>query len=109
MSIDRQAFENLRALANGDRRFLDEILHLFDTTGGERIDFMEALFKCAEYKACAAGAHSLKSSSLVLGATTLADLCGELEEAEGRARPGLFEEMREAYGSSCRDLRALTE
>jgi HPt (histidine-containing phosphotransfer) domain-containing protein len=81
-AIDRAAFERLVEMTGGDLDFVDDLVDTYLEDGAAQVAALEA--------AVAAGrapddlvrpAHSLKSSSLNVGALRLGGICRELEEA----------------------------
>ena len=91
--IDRAAFDRLVEMTGGEMDFVDELVDTYLEDGAAQVDALEA--------AVAAGgasddlvrpAHSLKSSSLNVGALRLGGLCRELEEA---ARSGVVPDAAE--------------
>ena len=87
-AIDEATFANLLEITGGDMDFVDELVDTYLADGEEQL---EALREAAARNAVAdlvRPAHSLKSSSLNLGALALGELARSLEEA---ARGGAVE------------------
>jgi HPt (histidine-containing phosphotransfer) domain-containing protein len=92
-AIDRAAFDRLVEMTGGEMDFVDDLVDTYLQDGAAQVAALEA--------AVAAGggpddlvrpAHSLKSSSLNVGAVGLGGVCRELEEA---ARSGLVPDAAE--------------
>jgi HPt (histidine-containing phosphotransfer) domain-containing protein len=92
-AIDQAAFDRLVEMTGGEMDFVDELVDTYLEDGAAQVDALEA--------AVAAGgashdlvrpAHSLKSSSLNVGALRLGGVCRELEEA---ARSGVVPDAAE--------------
>ena len=92
-AIDRAAFDRLVEMTGGEMDFVDELVDTYLEDGAAQVAALEA--------AVAAGgapddlvrpAHSLKSSSLNVGAVRLGGICRELEEA---ARSGTLVDAAE--------------
>ena len=87
-AIDEATFANLLEITGGYMDFVDELVATYLADGEEQL---EALREAAARNAVAdlvRPAHSLKSSSLNLGALALGELARSLEEA---ARGGVVE------------------
>ena len=80
-AIDEGTFANLLEITGGDMDFVDELVDTYLADGEGQV---EALREAAARNAVAdlvRPAHSLKSSSLNLGALALGELARSLEEA----------------------------
>jgi len=81
--LDPAAFAHLLAITGDDLEFVDELV---DTYFDDAVIQLEAMRKAAENgdaEALVRPAHSLKSSSANIGASTLSEACRSLE-ADGR-------------------------
>jgi HPt (histidine-containing phosphotransfer) domain-containing protein len=87
-SIDEAAFANLLEMTGGDLEFVDDLVDTYLTEGASLIERLRAA--AADGDAATgdlmAAAHSLKSSSLNVGALALGELCRSLE-ADARGGP----------------------
>ena len=113
-AIDTAAFDRLVEMTGGEMDFVDELVDTYLEDGAAQVAALEA--------AVAAGgppddlvrpAHSLKSSSLNVGALRLGGICRELEEA---ARSGVVPDAAErvsaiasGFGDARRELLAERE
>lgn len=71
-----QAFEETEKLSPG---FVKSLLEMFKDTSRENIEGMSEGFACSDCEKIWKAAHSLKSSSAVLGASELSKLAAEIE------------------------------
>jgi CheY-like chemotaxis protein len=105
------ALDEIRALEKeGEPRLLDEIIDSYLETTPELIENLHAAVEGDDAASLHGGAHKLKSSSGVLGATDLAELCRRLEEL-GRAGStagarDLLEALETEFHAVCRALDA---
>jgi len=84
-SLDPRALEQIRALDRpGSPSMLGKVIEVYLTTTPQLLSAMRAGMEQRDAEAIRQAAHSLKSASANLGATSLADLCKELE-AQARA------------------------
>jgi len=101
--LDPEVLETLRELQiEGEPDLLGELIDLFGADTTPLMDAMRAAIVGQNADALRRAAHSAKSSSANLGATTLAGLLKQLEEA-GRAdvidsAPALFAEAEAELG-----------
>ena len=85
MKLDPCALDQIRALQRpGAPSLLERVIEIYLTTAPKLLATMRTAIKHGDSEAIRHAAHSLKSSSSNLGATTLAELCRTLE-AEARA------------------------
>ena len=100
--LDARVLDDLRALGGADDPgLLTELIELFLRDAPERIAEIEGALERGDAASLERAAHTLKSSSANLGATSLSALCREIEAA-ARARataglPALVTRSRELY------------
>lgn len=79
-SVDGKALQGLRDLASeNDSSFLATVIAAFLEDAPKLLQVMDEAIACCDALALQQAAHTLKSSSAVLGATTLSQLCKQLE------------------------------
>jgi CheY-like chemotaxis protein len=76
--LDADALEQLRARA-GDRAFVIEVVATFLRDAPTLLETLRSALADAEAQRLRRAAHTLKSNGRLFGATTLAELCQELE------------------------------
>jgi PAS domain S-box-containing protein len=76
--LDAEAFEQLRARA-GDRAFVIDLVDTFLRDAPTLLETLRSALADAEAQRLRRAAHTLKSNGRLFGATTLAELCQELE------------------------------
>ena len=82
VSIDRGALEAIRALQSESAPdLLAQVVRLYFESTPPLMERLRAGLAAGDVEMVRNAAHSLKSSSANLGATGLADLCGQLELA----------------------------
>ena len=82
VSVDRSALEAIRALQReGAPDLLAQVVRLYFESTPPLMERLRAGLAAGDVEMVRNAAHSLKSSSANLGATGLADLCGQLELA----------------------------
>ncbi len=79
--IDAAAFANLLEITGGDLAFVDELVDTYLEDGAAQLEALTDGLASGEPQALVRSAHSLKSSSLNVGALALGELCRDLEEA----------------------------
>lgn len=79
-TIDRAALAHLLATVGGDKTFLAELIDAFFGDTSQLIAQMRQASAARDAESLRRAAHSLKSNSANLGATTLAALCQQVEE-----------------------------
>ncbi|HET7169985.1 MAG TPA: Hpt domain-containing protein [Candidatus Limnocylindrales bacterium] len=84
MTLDPAAMERLLEITGGDIEFVDELVDTFIDDATTQLDGLRAAVADGDAATAVRPAHSLKSNSVNVGATTLAELCRALE-ADGRA------------------------
>lgn len=80
LPIDRAVFNALVQMSDGDLAFVDELVDTFLEDGAGQVAALRAAVPASDTPALARQAHSLKSSSLNIGAMELSELCKELEQ-----------------------------
>lgn len=84
MTLDPNAMAHLLEITGGDPEFVDELIDTFIDDARSQIAGLRAAVDTGDEAAAVRPAHSLKSNSLNVGATTLADLSRGIEE-DGRS------------------------
>ena len=69
-------------LDDADGALCRDIIAAFLQQGRQLVDRLERLAAAADRAGLLAGAHSLRGSTLTVGGTRLAELCGQLERGE---------------------------
>jgi HPt (histidine-containing phosphotransfer) domain-containing protein len=78
--LDKKVLEDLRKLsADGHVNYLDRAISLYEKTSPQLVKSIHEAIARNEAQALFFAAHSLKSSSALLGATSLSSLCLKLE------------------------------
>ena len=78
-AIDQNVFDELFANTGGDPAFLDELIDTYRADSLTLLEQMRAALATNDVEEFRRAAHSLKSNSANLGATTLSGLAKELE------------------------------
>lgn len=111
--IAREPLEELIALQEeGDSDILAEVIGSYLESSPPRVDAIDRSLQAGELTAAGKAAHGLKSSSRMLGALVLGDLCQKLEDlgesggALDEARD-LAARIRHEYGRAVRELEAI--
>ncbi|MFL5726196.1 MAG: Hpt domain-containing protein [Chloroflexota bacterium] len=78
--IDEAAFANLLEMTGGDREFVDELVDTYLAEGETLVDELRAAAAANDTESMVRPAHSMKSSSVNVGAIELGALCRALEE-----------------------------
>lgn len=94
--IDQDAFDRLVEMTGGDLDFVDELVDTYIEDGRSQVGALRAALARGDDEAVVRAAHSLKSSSLNVGALALGARCRALEE-EGRR--GVMDDVGEQVGS----------
>lgn len=84
MTLDREAMERLLEITGDDQAFVDELVDTFLEDAATQIETLRAAGEAGDVSAIVRPAHSLKSNSVNVGATVLADESRSLE-ADGRS------------------------
>ncbi len=110
-SLDLGAIDQLRDVADGDEKFLGEIVYDYLTDAPGQLDMIDRAVASGATDEALRAAHTLKSTSATFGARTLEGLAREIE---GLARAGrllevvsLSRQAREELGSVTVQLREL--
>ncbi len=87
---------------------LVETIDSFFTTSPERISLISTLKNSQDIKGVTREAHALKSSSMILGAVQLGNLCQQLEDLSGPNALSELEQLHkslvECYKLTCSEL-----
>ena len=79
--IDREAWQTFLGIGEGDDyEFLKEVLDSYFEEAPKLVQDIQQAVSQGDAKKLQHAAHTLKSTSTVLGAVTLTELCNELEE-----------------------------
>jgi HPt (histidine-containing phosphotransfer) domain-containing protein len=79
MTLDPAALANLLEITGGDAAFVDELVDTFLSDADSQLAALRAAVTAGDDAAIQRPAHSLKTNSLNVGATVLADLTRALE------------------------------
>ena len=82
--IDRSTYDALLKMVGGDHDFIDELVDTYLSDAVDQLAGLDAAVAAGDLAALVRPAHSLKSSSLNVGALLLGELARQLEE-QGRA------------------------
>ena len=77
--IDAATFANLVEMTGGDVAFVDELVDTYLEEGDRLVEDLIVAATAGEIEAMVRPAHSMKSSSLNIGALELGELCRHLE------------------------------
>ncbi|MDI6748277.1 MAG: response regulator [Rhodocyclaceae bacterium] len=111
-AIDSRVLDQLRKLdPSGGLGFARRILRIYLDTSGDGVREVERAIAAGDADSLRRAAHTLKSSTANVGATTLADRFKQLE-ALGRAAnlegaPALLDDTLREYGRATHEIRAL--
>jgi len=78
--IDQATFANLLEMAGGDQEFVDELVDTYLREGDRLVEDLVMAATAGDIPALVLPAHSMKSSSLNVGALELGELCRRLEQ-----------------------------
>jgi HPt (histidine-containing phosphotransfer) domain-containing protein len=78
--IDAAAFANLLEMTGGDQEFVDELVDTYLGEGDRLVENLVVAAAAGRVQDLVLPAHSMKSSSLNVGALALGELCRKLEE-----------------------------
>jgi HPt (histidine-containing phosphotransfer) domain-containing protein len=84
-AVDRQVLAALSQATGDDPAFLAELIDTYLADAPDLLVAMRDALAAREAAGLRRAAHTLKSTSAMLGARRLADLCRRLEDAEGSA------------------------
>lgn len=99
--IDQSAFDRLVEMTGGELDFVDELVDTYVADGRSQVDSLRAAMERGDIEAVVRAAHSLKSSSVNVGALALGERCRTLEEA---ARGGPVEDAAAQVNSIAADF-----
>ena len=99
--IDQAAFDRLVEMTGGELDFVDELVDTYIEDGRNQVDGLRAALARGDSEAIGRAAHSLKSSSLNVGALALGERCRTLEEA---ARGGAVDDAAGQIASIAADF-----
>nr|MDQ3317199.1 response regulator [Actinomycetota bacterium] len=98
--LDPKVLAGLREL--GDAELLSELAEMFLDDASSRLAALRGVIEDGDAHAVERAAHTLKGSSGNMGATGMAAICAELEEAGASGdlarAPGLLERLEEEFG-----------
>ena len=84
MTLDPAAMARLLEITGGDVTFVDELVDTFLEDAATQLEALRAAAEAGDEAAAVRPAHSLKSNSMNVGATVLADMTRAIE-TDGRA------------------------
>ena len=84
MTLEPEAMARLLEITGDDQAFVDELVDTFLDDAATQFDALRAAGEADDIAGVVRPAHSLKSNSVNVGATVLAELCRSLE-ADARA------------------------
>jgi HPt (histidine-containing phosphotransfer) domain-containing protein len=80
--------EALQQLADGgDGELVEELIAMFQTDTASRLQVMQQAVGIQDFATVSAEAHTIKGSSLQMGADQLAELCRQMEQESRKAMP----------------------
>ncbi|MCR5088254.1 MAG: response regulator, partial [Oscillospiraceae bacterium] len=85
----------------GDEKFYDSILLEYAQNSREKLKETERLYQVEDWENYTILAHSLKSTSRMIGADALADMAAELETAAGNAEAEVIRSEHSRFLSLC--------
>ena len=96
--IDRSTYDALLAMTGGDHEFVDDLVDTYLADALDQMAALDAAVATGDAAALTRPAHSLKSSSLNVGALNLGGLARELEEqGRGGQMDGAAERVADAH------------
>lgn len=107
--IDEAAIEALATLGGsmGQKTFLEEVVETFATSTPPLLEKMRLALDDGDVKSLKAHAHSLKSSSALVGALHLSETCRVLEtSADAESRDDVVRASKE-FDDALSELRAI--
>ena len=102
--IDRPTYDALLKMTGDDHAFVDDLIDTYLADAVDQLAALDAAIEAADATALTRPAHSLKSSSLNVGALELGRLGRELEE-QGRA--GQLDGAAERVAAAHRQFEAV--
>ena len=95
-TVDPGGMQRLLEITGGDIAFVDELITTYIEDAGAQIDMLRQAARAGAVSELVRPAHSLKSSSMNVGATRLADLTRAIEaDARAGAAPDLDARVRD--------------
>jgi HPt (histidine-containing phosphotransfer) domain-containing protein len=79
VTLDPEAIVRLLEITGDDRAFVDELIDTFLDDAAQQLESLHGAGEAGDVAAIVRPAHSLKSNSMNVGATVLADQCRALE------------------------------
>jgi HPt (histidine-containing phosphotransfer) domain-containing protein len=104
-AIDREAFARLLEITGGEIEFVDELVDTYLDDGAQTIELLRDSAARGAVEDLVRPAHSLKSSSVNVGALQLGELCRTLEEAARRGEVSHPAEWVERIATGFDDAR----
>lgn len=106
--VDRTAWANITALQRpGHPNLLHKTIGLYLTSSQTQIDGIRHALQTEDLQAMLAAAHTLKSSSAMLGATRLAELAGQIETGCRSGQEAQVAELIPHLEIECRQVRSI--
>jgi HPt (histidine-containing phosphotransfer) domain-containing protein len=84
MTLDPAAMDRLLEITGDDRSFVDELIDTFIEDATAQLEALRDAAGAGDTEAAVRPSHSLKSNSVNVGATRLAELCRSIE-VDGRS------------------------
>ncbi len=106
MILDRNTLEELRQLDDGEGDILRETIEVFLESSPERVEGLSEALAAGDLETLERLAHTLKSSSGMIGGLRMTSACARLERAESDGRLGEAPGLVERIGRHFADLRA---
>lgn len=85
-AVDAAAIERLREIGDGDAAFLKDVFSAFQTDTAKRLVAMRDTLAAGDSTGLKRAAHTIKGSSLNVGATNLVASCLQLEQMAGTGK-----------------------
>ena len=79
-AFDRAALDELNEMTGGDAAFMAELIDTFLADGTALVSSIRTAVASGDAAELRRAAHTLKSNSRTFGASTLGDLCQQIEE-----------------------------
>jgi HPt (histidine-containing phosphotransfer) domain-containing protein len=106
VTLQPEAITRLLDITGGDRAFVDELIDTFLEDAATQFDALKAAGEAGDISAVVRPAHSLKSNSVNVGATVLADQSRSLE---ADAREGVVPDMQTRIAAAEAEFVAVRE
>jgi len=85
-AVNAAAIERLREIGDGDVAFLKDVFSAFETDTTKRLVAMRETLAAGDFTGLKRAAHTVKGSSLNVGASNLAASCLQLEQLAGSGK-----------------------